>query len=224
MKRLTLGAAALCVAVGCSKQSTPSAASAEPAPAAPKAAEPAPVAEVAAAAPAPAATANTNEGAGAVIDHTVQTLQGETVKLDSYRGKVLLIVNTASECGYTPQYEGLEKIYGKYKDRGLVVVGFPSNDFGGQEPGSAEEIATFCKKNYGVTFPMMAKVHAKGSEIAPIYKTLTQDTGDGIKGEVKWNFTKFLVDKDGKVVARFEPNVKPESAELTGAIEKLLPR
>ena len=159
-----------------------------------------------------------------MIDHQVQTLQGETIKLDKFRGNVLLIVNTASECGYTPQYEGLEKIYEKYKSRGLVVVGFPSNDFGQQEPGSAQDIEAFCKKNYGVTFPMMAKVHAKGPEIAPIYKTLSQDTPEGIKGEVKWNFTKFLVDPNGKVVQRFEPKVTPDSAELTGAIEKLLPR
>ena len=159
-----------------------------------------------------------------MIDHQVQTLQGETISLSKYRGSVLLVVNTASECGYTPQYAGLEKVYEKYKDRGLVIVGFPSNDFGQQEPGSAQEIATFCQKNYGVTFPMMAKVHAKGPEIAPLYKTLTQDTPEGIKGEVKWNFTKFLVDKDGKVVARFESKVTHESPEVTGAIEKLLPR
>ena len=104
-----------------------------------------------------------------MIDHQVQTLQGETISLSKYRGSVLLVVNTASECGYTPQYAGLEKVYEKYKDRGLVVVGFPSNDFGAQEPGSAQEIATFCQKNYGVTFPMMAKVHAKGPEIAPAH-------------------------------------------------------
>ena len=159
-----------------------------------------------------------------MIDHQVQTLQGETISLSKYRGSVLLVVNTASECGFTPQYAGLEKVYEKYKDRGLVIVGFPSNDFGQQEPGSAQEIATFCQKNYGVTFPMMAKVHAKGPEIAPLYKSLTQDTPEGIKGEVKWNFTKFLVDKDGKVVARFESKVTPESPEVTGAIEKLLPR
>jgi glutathione peroxidase len=173
----------------------------------------------------PAASASSHATQGdPVIDHQVQTLQGETIKLDKYRGSALLVVNTASECGYTPQYDGLEKIYEKYKDRGLVVIGFPSNDFGQQEPGSSEDIATFCKKNYGVTFPMMAKVHAKGPEIAPVYKALSQDTGEGIRGEVKWNFTKFLVDPQGKVVARFEPKVTPESAELTSAIEKVLPR
>jgi glutathione peroxidase len=163
-------------------------------------------------------------GGSPVIDHTVQTLGGETIQLSKFRGKALLIVNTASECGYTPQYAGLERLYEKYKDRGLVVIGFPSNDYGAQEPGSAEEIASFCKKNYGVTFPMMAKVHAKGSEIAPVYKTLTQETPDGIRGDVKWNFTKFLVDPTGQVVARFESKIDPESAELVGAVEKALPK
>jgi len=159
-----------------------------------------------------------------VIEHTVQTLKGETVALSTYRGKALLIVNTASECGYTPQYDGLEKLYQAYKDRGLVVLGFPSNDFGGQEPGTAEEIGAFCRKNYGVTFPLFAKVHAKGAEIAPLYKTLTEDTGAGIRGEVRWNFTKFLVDPKGDVVARFEPKVEPQARELVAAVEKALPR
>jgi glutathione peroxidase len=160
---------------------------------------------------------------GAVVNQTVTSLNGKTVNLADYRGKTLLIVNTASECGYTPQYAGLQSLYDKYKDRGLVIVGFPSNDFGGQEPGGAEEIATFCKKNYGVTFPMMSKVHAKGPEISPVYKTLTQDTPDGIRGEVKWNFTKFLIDPQGKVVARFEPKIEPQSPEVTEAVEKNLP-
>ncbi len=159
-----------------------------------------------------------------MIEHTVQTLKGETVALSTYRGKALLIVNTASECGYTPQYDGLEKLYQAYKDRGLVVLGFPSNDFGGQEPGTAEEIGAFCRKNYGVTFPLFAKVHAKGAEIAPLYKTLTEDTGAGIRGEVRWNFTKFLVDPKGDVVARFEPKVEPQARELVAAVEKALPR
>ncbi len=202
----------IAAACGSKSTSTPSASVKTTSPMAPAAAE---------APPEPAPTPPQGE---LVIDHQVQTLQGETIKLDKFRGNVLLIVNTASECGYTPQYQGLEKIYEKYKARGFVIVGFPSNDFGQQEPGTAEDIKTFCEKNYGVTFPMMAKVHAKGPEIAPIYKTLTQDTPEGIKGDVKWNFTKFLVDKDGKVVARFESKVTPESAEVTGAIEKLLPR
>jgi glutathione peroxidase len=158
-----------------------------------------------------------------VIDHTVQSLNGESVDLADYRGKAMLIVNTASECGFTPQYADLQAIHEKYADRGLVVIGFPSNDFGGQEPGDSEQIATFCRTNYGVSFPMMAKVHAKGGKIAPIYRTLTEQTPEGIRGEVRWNFTKFLVDTEGKVVERFESAIKPTSAELTGAIERVLP-
>ena len=157
-------------------------------------------------------------------DLTANTLDGTPKNLSEYKGKVLVVVNTASECGFTPQYAGLEQLYENYKDRGVVVLGFPSNDFGGQEPGSATEIATFCRKNYGVSFPMMAKVHAKGPEIAPIYRLLTEKTPDGIKGEVRWNFTKFLVGKDGTVIARFEPAVEPMSAELTAAVGKALAR
>ena len=142
---------------------------------------------------------------------------------EAYTGKVLLVVNTASKCGYTPQYEGLQTLHETYGDQGLVVIGFPSNDFGKQEPGSAEEIATFCTRNYGVGFPMMAKVHTKGDEQAPIYKTLTEDTPEGIRGEVRWNFTKFLIAPDGTVVARFEPDVEPLDEDITSAIEALLP-
>jgi len=168
-------------------------------------------------------TAPSNSAESAVIDHVVQSLQGAEVNLSNYRGKALLIVNTASQCGYTPQYAELQSLFEKYTDRGLVVMGFPSNDFGGQEPGSAEQIATFCRKNYGVSFPMMAKVHAKGREMAPIYRTLTEQTPEGIRGEVRWNFTKFLIDPDGSVVRRFESGVKPLSKELTDAVESVLP-
>ncbi len=171
-----------------------------------------------------AARAATPEGQGPVIDHVVKSLSGEDVDLKQFRGKALLIVNTASECGYTPQYAGLEKLYETYKGRGLLVLGFPSNDFGGQEPGSAEEIATFCRKNYGVTFPMMAKVHAKGPEQAPLYRTLTDGGPPAFRGEVKWNFTKFLIDAQGRVVGRFEPKVTPEAPELARAIEAVLPK
>ena len=157
-----------------------------------------------------------------VVNQIVAKLEGGTVNLADYRGKVLLIVNTASQCGFTPQYAGLEKLYETYQDRGLVIIGFPSNDYGGQEPGTAAEIHAFCQRNYGVTFPMMAKVHAKGAEIAPIYKMLTQDSGAALAGDVKWNFTKFLIDKDGHPVARFESKVTPEDPALTGAIDKLL--
>lgn len=159
-----------------------------------------------------------------MIDHKVTTLAGESFDLASLRGKAVLIVNTASKCGYTPQYAKLQALYEAYRERGLVVVGFPSNDFGAQEPGTAEEIASFCKLNYGVTFPMMAKVKTKGAEKAPLYRTLTEETGDGIKGDVKWNFTKFLVDAEGRVVARFEPGVDPMSSEMKTAVEKVLPR
>jgi glutathione peroxidase len=162
-------------------------------------------------------------GSAAVIDQTVQTLQGESLDLSSFRGRPMLIVNTASQCGYTPQYAGLQELHESYGERGLVVIGFPSNDFGGQEPGTAEEIASFCRLNYGVSFPMMAKVHTKGPEQAPVYRTLTTETGDGIRGEIRWNFTKFLVDRDGRVVARFEPSVEPTDPKLTTAIEALLP-
>ena len=158
----------------------------------------------------------------AVIDHAVESLGGDPVDLASFRGQPLLIVNTASKCGYTPQYEGLQTLHERYGDQGLVVIGFPSNDFGKQEPGSAEEIATFCTRNYGVSFPMMAKVHTKGDEQAPIYKTLTEDTPEGICGEVRWNFTKFLIAPDGTVVARYEPDVEPLDDEITSAIEALL--
>jgi glutathione peroxidase len=159
-----------------------------------------------------------------VIDHTVTTLEGDSLDLASFRGKPLLIVNTASKCGYTPQYAGLQRLHERYAARGLVILGFPSNDFGGQEPGTAAEIGAFCRKNYGVSFQMMAKVHAKGPDIAPIYRTLTEDTAEGIRGEIKWNFTKFLVDDDGHVVARFGSSVEPEDPAVIAAIEKLLPK
>jgi glutathione peroxidase len=129
----------------------------------------------------------------------------------------VLIVNVASRCGFTPQYAGLEALYEKYKDRGFVILGFPANNFGGQEPGTNEEIKTFCSSKYNVTFPMYSKISVKGDDKAPLYQFLTA-TG----GEIQWNFTKFLVDKNGKVVARFEPKVTPESPEVAEAIEKAL--
>jgi glutathione peroxidase len=170
-------------------------------------------------APAPVAQAE-----GPTLDHEVETLDGTKQKLSDYRGKTVLLVNVASECGFTPQYAQLQELYGKYKDRGLVVLGFPSNDFGGQEPGDAAQIKEFVTSKFAVDFPMMAKVHAKGPEIAPLYKTLTEETPDGIKGEVKWNFTKFLVDPSGKVAGRFESNVDPMGPELVAAVEKNLPK
>jgi glutathione peroxidase len=147
-----------------------------------------------------------------VHDFTVDDIQGQPVNLDRYKGKVLLVVNTASQCGFTPQYKGLEALYRKYRDRGLEVLGFPCNQFGAQEPGSEQEIATFCSTNYDVTFPMFAKVDVNGDKAAPLYRHLKQ-AKPGLLGTqaIKWNFTKFLVDRDGKVVARYAPNDTPES-------------
>ncbi|AKU92879.1 glutathione peroxidase [Vulgatibacter incomptus] len=172
---------------------------------------------------APAAPAE-KDSKPVIIDHKLESLEGEPVDLSSYRGKAMLLVNVASECGYTPQYEDLEALYQKYKDKGLVVIGLPSNDFGGQEPGSAAEIRKFCDTRFHVTFPMMAKLHAKGDEISPLYRTLTMETPEALRGEVRWNFSKFLVDTNGVPVARFDSKVKPLSDELVQAIEKVLPQ
>jgi len=153
---------------------------------------------------------------------TLNSIDGKPAPLAEYKGKVLLLVNVASQCGYTPQYSALESIYEKYKDRGFVILGFPANNFGAQEPGSNEEIKTFCSRKYNVTFPMYAKISVKGSDQAPLYAYLTKETGLGIAGEINWNFTKFLVDRNGKVVQRFEPAVTPDSKEITSAIETQL--
>lgn len=162
-------------------------------------------------------------GASGVLDFTLNSLDGKPAPLAEYRGKVILIVNVASRCGYTPQYAGLEKIYEKYKDQGFAILGFPANNFGGQEPGSNEEIKTFCSSKYQVTFPMYSKVSVKGADATPLYQFLTdQKINPATGGEIKWNFTKFLVDRNGKVIARFEPAITPESADVTGAIEKAL--
>ena len=150
-------------------------------------------------------------------DLTANTLEGSPKNLADYKGKVLVVVNTASECGYTPQYEGLEHLYERYRDKGIVVLGFPSNDFGGQEPGTAAEIKSFCEKKYHVTFPMFAKVKTKGEGQSPVYAFLA--TGFGAP---KWNFHKYVVGKDGKVRAAFPSSVKPDSPELKDAIEAAL--
>jgi glutathione peroxidase len=155
---------------------------------------------------------------------SVEAIDGQQVALSSYRGKAVLIVNTASECGLTPQYAGLQALHERYGPRGLAVLGFPCNDFGGQEPGSAEEIQTFCTKEFSVTFPLFAKVRAKGDDISPLYRILTEATPAGIRGPIKWNFTKFLIDPDGKVVARFEPAVKPDDPRLIEELERVLPQ
>ena len=161
--------------------------------------------------------------ASSVHDFTLDSLKGEPTPLASFKGKVMLVVNVASQCGYTPQYEGLQALYMKYKDQGLVIAGFPANNFGGQEPGSNEEIGAFCKSKYGVTFPMFSKISVKGGDIAPLYKFLTDKTANPkTGGDIQWNFTKFLVDRNGKVIQRFEPAVEPLSPELESAIAAAL--
>jgi len=149
-----------------------------------------------------------------IYDFTVDDIEGHPVKLDRYKDKVLLVVNTASKCGFTPQYKGLEALYRKYKDQGLEVLGFPCNQFGSQEPGNEQEIATFCETNYDITFPMFRKVDVNGEGAAPVYRYL-KSAKPGVLGTeaIKWNFTKFLVDRGGNVVARFAPNDTPESIE-----------
>jgi glutathione peroxidase len=157
------------------------------------------------------------EGPMSLHELTVNTLAGKPQALAAYKGKVLLVVNVASECGFTPQYAGLEKLYEEYKGRGLEILGFPSNDFGAQEPGTPEQIATFCKKNYGVSFPMFEKVATKGAAQSPVYKFLAAKNG-----EPKWNFHKYVVGKDGQVRAAFPSKVAPESKELRDAIDAAL--
>jgi glutathione peroxidase len=161
--------------------------------------------------------------ANSIYDFSLKNIDGKETSLADYRGKVVLVVNVASRCGFTPQYEGLEKVYLKYKDRGLVILGFPANNFGGQEPGSNEEIKSFCSLKYNVTFPMFAKISVKGDDIHPLYKYLTDKQSDPqFGGDVKWNFNKFLIGRDGKIIGRFEPAVKPESPEMAQAIEHAL--
>lgn len=154
-----------------------------------------------------------------VLDFTMKDIDGKDVNLADYRGKVVMFVNVASKCGFTPQYEGLEKTYEKYKDKGFVIIGFPANNFKSQEPGSDAEIKQFCTSKYNVTFPMMSKISVKGDDIHPLYKKLTTEDGD-FNGEIGWNFTKFLVDKNGQVYARFASKTKPDDAAVTQAIEK----
>src|ERR1700739_1610074 len=161
--------------------------------------------------------------AASIYDFTMKSIDGQPVSLKSYSGKVVLLVTVASRCGFTPQYAGLEALYEKYKDRGFVIVGIPANNFGAQEPGTNQEIKTFCVSKYHVRFPMMAKVSVKGSDITPLYAFLTDKTANPkTGGEIGWNFTKFLVGPDGKVIARFDSKVEPESSEVTSAVEKTL--
>jgi len=162
-------------------------------------------------------------GASNVYEFTMNSIDGQPMPLQNFHGKVMLIVNVASKCGFTPQYEGLEAVYEKYKDQGFVIVGFPANNFMAQEPGTNEEIKTFCSTKYNVKFPLYSKISVKGDDKAPLYRFLTDTNANpNTGGEIKWNFTKFLVDRNGKVIARFESPVKPESPEVTAAIEKAL--
>lgn len=140
-------------------------------------------------------------------------ISGETVSMSEYKGKTIVVVNTASKCGFTPQYKGLEELYQKYKDQGLVILGFPCNQFGKQEPGKAQEIQEFCEINYGVTFPIFDKVDVNGSNTHPIFKYLKSNLGGFLGSSIKWNFTKFVIDKNGKPIKRFGPTTKPEDME-----------
>jgi glutathione peroxidase len=157
-----------------------------------------------------------------IYDFTLPSIDGQPMPLANFKGKVILLVNVASRCGFTPQYAGLEALYEKYKDQGFVILGFPANNFGGQEPGTNQEIKTFCSTKYNVTFPIYAKVSVKGADQTPLYQYLTKEADPSHTGDIKWNFTKFLVDRNGNVVERFEPNVTPESENLVTSVEKLL--
>lgn len=158
-----------------------------------------------------------------VLDQVVKDIDDKDHDLSQYKGKAVLIVNVASKCGFTKQYAGLEKLYEQYKDKGLVVIGFPANNFGGQEPGSNEEIKEFCSTKFDVSFPMMAKISVKGDDKAPVYKFLTEkETAGDFAGEIKWNFNKFLIGRDGKIVARYDSKVAPQSEQLTKDVEAAL--
>jgi glutathione peroxidase len=170
-----------------------------------------------------AALAASGFAAETIYNFKPAAIDGKPAPLAAWKGKVMLLVNVASKCGYTPQYKGLEAVYEQYKDQGLVIVGFPANNFGGQEPGTNDEIQTFCSRTYNVSFPMMSKISVKGDDQDPLYHFLTGGAANpAVAGDIKWNFTKFLVDRDGKVVARFEPAVTPDSPEVKAAIEKTL--
>jgi glutathione peroxidase len=156
-----------------------------------------------------------------IYGFTLPAIDGNPMPLANFKGKVLLLVNVASQCGLTPQYTGLEALYKKYKDQGLVVLGFPANNFGAQEPGTNEEIKTFCSTQYAVRFPLYGKVSVKEPDQTPLYRYLTHDAGSAVAGDIQWNFTKFLVDQSGKVAQRFEPAVTPDSTEMIAAIENL---
>ena len=164
----------------------------------------------------------TTERAETVYQYELNSISGENISLSDYEGDLLLIVNTASECGFTPQYEGLQELYETYSDQGFKVLGFPANNFGGQEPGTDEEIAQFCEMNYGVSFPMFSKVSVKGDDQHPLFTYLTSTENPDFTGEISWNFEKFLVDRNGNVVRRFKSDTEPMSDELASAIAENL--
>ncbi|MCJ7524480.1 MAG: glutathione peroxidase [Candidatus Aminicenantes bacterium] len=158
-----------------------------------------------------------------VLDFSLKSIDGQDTALRQYKGKVLLLVNTASKCGFTPQYKTLEEVYKRYRDQGLVILGFPANNFLGQEPGTNPEIKNFCMINFGVSFPMFAKISVRGKDIHPLYKFLVEkETNPKFAGKITWNFSKFLIDRQGNVVGRFEPKQVPDAPELISAIEKAL--
>ena len=156
-----------------------------------------------------------------IYDFTMDNIRGESVELSQYKGKVILVVNTASKCGFTYQYDGLEELYQTYKDSGLVILGFPANNFLKQEPGTNEEIAEFCRLNYGVTFPMFSKISVKGKDIHPLYQYLTsKETDPEFEGSISWNFNKFLISRTGEIIDRFGSRQKPQSDKIVAAVEK----
>ncbi len=158
-----------------------------------------------------------------IYDFTMKNIDGQDVKLDAYKGKVVMVVNVASKCGYTPQYEGLQALYDKYKDKGLVILGFPANNFMGQEPGTEAEIKEFCTSKYKVKFPMFAKISVKGEDQHPLYNYLTNKATDPqFPGDISWNFNKFVIDRNGIIVARFGSKDTPEGEAVVGAVEKYL--
>lgn len=163
-----------------------------------------------------------DENLDSVYEYTLNNIDGEKISLKSFEGKVLLITNTASECGYTPQYEGLQKLHERYEDEGLVVIGFPANNFGGQEPGTEQEIKEFCEVNFGVDFPLSEKVSVKGKDIDPLFDLLTSKENPDFSGAIKWNFEKFLIGKDGKLLRRFRSDVAPENNLILKAIDSAL--
>jgi len=170
-----------------------------------------------------AASARDDKKPASVLDFTLKNIDGKDVPLSSYEGKVLLLVNTASQCGHTPQYKGLEALYEKYKDKGFEVLAFPANEFGAQEPGTDEEIKQFCSSKYKVSFPLFSKIVVKGKEIHPLYDFLTSEaTNPKFAGPIPWNFAKFLVNRKGEVIARFDPKTTPDSGEVVRALEKAL--